>query len=189
MQDIYSANTQETKTCSTQLTQVAISGTALAGGGRVGVMGVIPVFVWLSKAGAALAGRGWCGNLFGMAIFALPKHKPQIHFGRQGGGTGQLPIPGTTGTDWYLAAGHRERDMPCLLMKMWKTCFIDHLITSVFFPLFVIYYNIFLTALRLFCILSLIRSTSVWRKLQNKSELKRMMIMGSIVEGSSVGRW
>lgn len=103
MQDIYSTNTQDTNTCGTQLTQVAVSGTALARGGRVGVMGLIPVFVWLSKAGAALAGRGWCGNLFGMAIFALPKHKPQIHFG------GQLPIPGTTGTDWYLAADHRER--------------------------------------------------------------------------------
>ena len=91
------------------LTQVAVCGTALAGGGGVGVMGVIPVLLWLSEAGAALAGWSWRGNLVSMALFTLPKHQPQIHFGRQGGGDGKLPIPGIVGTDWYLAAHDRER--------------------------------------------------------------------------------
>lgn len=71
-------------------------------------MGVIPVLLWLSEAGAALAGWCRCGNLVGMALLTLPKHQPQIHFGRQGGGTGQLPIPGIAGTGWYLAADEKE---------------------------------------------------------------------------------
>lgn len=91
------------------LTQIAVCGTALAGGGGVGVMGVIPVLLWLSDAGAALAGRGWCGNLVGMDLVTLPEHQPQIHSGRQGGGTGQLPIPGIAGAGWYLAADETER--------------------------------------------------------------------------------
>lgn len=62
-QAIYSTNTHRYTSLGTNkssscvvLTQVAVRGTALAGGGRVGVMGVIPVLLWLSEAGAALAG-------------------------------------------------------------------------------------------------------------------------------------
>lgn len=69
-------------------------------------MGVISILLRLSKTGAALTDWGW---LVSVAIFALPKHQPQIHFGRQGSGTGQLPIPGIAGTDLYLAADDTER--------------------------------------------------------------------------------
>lgn len=72
-------------------------------------MGVIPILLWISEAGAALAGWGWSGNLVGMTLLSLPKHQSQIHFGRQEGGTRQLPIPGITGIDWYLAADETER--------------------------------------------------------------------------------
>lgn len=97
------------KTTGLVLTQIAVCGTALAGGGRVGVMGVIPIFLWIPEAGAALAGWGESGNLVGMGLLSLPKHQPQIHFGRQQGSTRQLRIPGTAGTDWYLAADETER--------------------------------------------------------------------------------
>lgn len=97
------------KTTGLVLTQIAVCGTAQAGGGRVGVMGVVPIFLRIPEAGAALAGWGASGNLVGMGLLSLPKHQPQIHFGRQQGSTRQLRIPGTAGTDWYLAADETER--------------------------------------------------------------------------------
>lgn len=105
---MFKAQTHEKTTC-VALTQVAVCGTALAGGGGVGVMGLIAILLWLSKAGAAFAGWGCSGNLVGMAFLSLPTHQPQIHTGRQGGGTRQLPISGVTGIDWYLAADETER--------------------------------------------------------------------------------
>lgn len=70
----------------------------------MGVMGVVSILLlWLSQAGAALAGRGRCRTLVRMALLSLPEHQAQIHFGRQGGNSGQLSVPGIAGTDWYLA--------------------------------------------------------------------------------------
>lgn len=83
------------------------------------IMRVNPVVLRLSQAGAALTGRGCTSNLVGMALRGLPKHQPQIHFGRQGGGAGQLPIPGA-GTDWYLAAHDRERHASFSFFIYWS---------------------------------------------------------------------
>lgn len=90
------------------LTQIAVGGTALAGGRRIGVMRVIPVLLWLPEVGAGIAGCSWDGKLVGMAFVPIPKPQSQIHSGRQGDGTGQLPIPGIAGTHLYLAAEKRE---------------------------------------------------------------------------------
>jgi len=73
----------------------------------VGVMREIPVLLGFSEAGAALAGGGGSDSLAGMALLSLPKHQPQIDFGRQGRGSRHLPIPGIA--DWYLAAHDTER--------------------------------------------------------------------------------
>ena len=73
-------------------------------------MGVIPVLLWLSEAGAALAGWSWCGKQVGMALLALPKHQTQIHSGTLTGGTEHIPILHIAGTARYLAAHDRKRE-------------------------------------------------------------------------------
>ncbi len=149
-------------------------------------MGVIPILLWLSEAGTALAGWGCCGNLVGVALVALPKPQPQIHSGRQGGGTRQLPIPGIAGSDWYLAADDRERHRLLSYENVECLLHFSSLIKSALFSLFAAYdyNNNFLAALSLFSIVLMIRFNSARKYLQNNSNKHqtKTIIASSIVE-------
>lgn len=82
----------------------------------MGVMGWIVIFLWIAKTDTALTGRGLSGTLVGMICPYLPEQQAQIHVGRPRGSAGQLPVPGVTGIDWYLAGDETNTGM-----KMWNT--------------------------------------------------------------------
>lgn len=74
----------------------------------MGVVGGILIFLWISKTDIALTGGGLNGTLVGIIHPYLPVQQTQIHFGRHRTSAGQLPFPGFTGTDWYLAGDETE---------------------------------------------------------------------------------
>lgn len=74
----------------------------------MGVVRGILLFLCISKADIALTGGGLYSTLVGMIYSYLPEQQTQIHFGRPRASAGQLPVPGITGTDWYLAGDETE---------------------------------------------------------------------------------